>query len=436
MQYLRGAIFATSLIIGFGVPLAPSPTFAQSTEQTDDKDSGQQTSDEETSDEESSLDEQLSELESEVTGEERDGGNSTSNSAGGTSSSNNLNPDLSVILDTGAAWQSDQATLVGGPDPKSFGFFLQSTELAVQADVDPYVTFDAHLVAKLSGLKIGEAYGTTLALPASLQARFGKFKTRFGRVNPLHLHAWHFTALPLVNGKMFGPAGLNGLGAEISQLLPLPWYVEWVLAVQDLASPKTGVGFLRDPAGVEDPLDFVASARLKQFFELSSDWSLLFGLNGAIGRNDSGGLGRRDQFRTDIYGADLFLKWKSSSRGGRSEVGWQTEFVGRKRQTPDDSLVDLGGYSYLYWSPTRRWEFGGRYEYVTGPLDSDDDYLHPNWIEDRQRAGAAVTFYPTEFSRFRLEYMGNRLDDGFDDLGHVVLLQAQLVTGAHGAHKF
>ncbi len=347
-----------------------------------------------------------------------------------------LNPELSVILNAGAAWQANDPVLVGGPDPRGFGPFLQSVELAVRADVDPFFTFDSHLVAGPAGLKVGEAYGTTLALPADLQVRFGKFKARFGRVNPLHLHAWHFTALPLVNGKFFGPAGLNGLGAEIGQLLPVPWYAEWILGVQDLSGEATGRPFLREPASVEGPLDLVATARLEQFFELSADVDLLWGLGTALGRNDSGGAELRDELGTAVYGTDLFVKYNPARTGGRSEVGWQTEAMLRQRQTPGRTLTDAGGYSYLYWRPNRRWEVGGRYEYVTGPFAAERDYLHPDWLDVRQRAGLGVSLFPSEFSRLRLEYMADGFDRGVDDLGHTVILQTQLVTGAHGAHKY
>jgi len=382
--------------------------------------------DDEESDE--SVDEAVSELESELDDEE-DGGGSTPASA--------MNPRLSVILDTGFAWQENDPTLVGGPDPKSFGPFLQVVELAFRADVDPFFTFESHLNATLGGLRVGEAYGTTLDLPARLQMRFGKFKTLFGRVNPLHVHSWRFTALPMVNGKFYGPAGLNGLGLEVSQIVPAPWTVKWVVAVQDLASPRTGTSFLRDPGTLEGPLDLVVSGRLEQFFDLSRDWDVLWGLNAAVGRNDAPNTGEGS--RSEIYGTDLFLKFKPVEKGGRSELGWQTEALLRSRQTTGDSLVDAGGYSYVYWAPDRTWEFGGRYEYVTAPFDGDRDYQNPEWRRDRQRAGLAATFFASNFSRFRLEYMvgGFRRDPaGFEDLAHTVLLQAQLVTGSHGAHKF
>lgn len=372
--------------------------------------------------------EQIQKEVSESTGSEDN--QSNQNQSG---SNQSLNPDISVIMDTGFAWLSDKAEPIGGPDPKEFGFFFQGAELAVDADVDPYFTFDAFLVAKLGGLKVGEAYATSLSLPGGLQWRIGKFKTRFGRLNPTHLHRWHFSTLPLVNAKFFGPAGLNGLGTEISQLLPLPWYVEWSLAVQSLPTAATGRSFIRNQDRIDTPLDLTASGRLKQFFELDRNWSFLWGLNYAIGRNDSEP--PRDH-RTDIFATDLFLKWKSSTSGGRSEVGWQTEAMVRRRASPSGKLVDHGLYSLLYWQPTRQWELGTRYDYVTDATNQSPDYLHPDWTQDRQRASVEVAYLPTEFSRLRIEYGADRLEYLPDHFEHSVTFQAQFVTGSHGAHKF
>ena len=48
----------------------------------------------------------------------------------------------------------------------------------------------------------------------------------FGRINAMHPHVWDFADAPLVNGRLLGPDGLRGVGAQISWILPLPcWSV-------------------------------------------------------------------------------------------------------------------------------------------------------------------------------------------------------------------
>jgi hypothetical protein len=449
--------FCTAIIFGIvaSLTLSPLSTSAQSSDDEDGsssnldaevdrlesevngEDSDAADSTDETSENDTSLEAELDQLESDVSGDESGDGedsdapSSTSSGSSGGGAIQSLNPDLSVILDTGFAWHRREPGLVGGPDPKKFGFFLQNVELAFDAAVDPYFDFDAHLVAKLDGVKVGEAYATTLQLPARLQARVGKFKTDFGRVNPLHVHAWRYVTLPLINGTFFGPAGLNGLGAEISQILPLPWYVEWVVAAQDLGSPKTGRSFLRNPDAVESFDDWVGSARLEQFFTLSADWSLMWGLNYAVGRNH---LTPSDvDSRTDLVGTDLFLKWRAARR--RTEIGWQTEAVWRRRGLDEESLTDLGGYSYLYVRPNALWEIGGRYEYL-GPTEGPTAGQPSVRSSARHRSGLVLSHYPTHFSRLRLQYTADELSSELEDWNHMVFLQMQFVTGAHGAHEF
>lgn len=359
---------------------------------------------------------------------------------GGVATVQTMNPDIAVILTTAAAYHSDEPDLSGGHDPQSFGFNLQGLELSVGGAVDPYFAFDSAILLSQFGVEVEEAYAETLALPAGLQARAGQFKAPFGRHNPTHLHSWHFVTQPLVVGKFFGGESLRGLGAEASWLVPLPWFAEATLAVQNVAGEATGRSFQPSPDAIDDPLDLTAIARLEQFFALSVDWSLLAGVSWAAGRNGTG----RDNI-SEVYGADVFVKWKSSTTGGSQEVGWQTEAMLRRRQVPLDVLQDVGGYSYVYYKPSLFWEFGARHEAVTGvePRQVDGlqlvDARDPDWTETRQRGSLAVGYLPSHFSKLRLEYELDYLPyraGELDEIVHQVFLQLELVAGAHGAHEF
>lgn len=350
-----------------------------------------------------------------------------------------MNPDLSFIADFALSWFSDEPSLVGGHDPTGVGFNLQQLELAIGASVDPYFRFDANLIFTLFGVELEEAYGTTLMLPAGLQLRAGQFLTRFGRSNPTHLHAWRFVVQPLAMGKFFGGEGLRGLGVEVSQLLPLPWFAQWTLSTQNVAGGATGRSFLGSATDIESLLDLTLAARLEQFFELPGRVDMLWGLSGANGPNSSG----RNN-RTDIYGTDILFKYALPSAGGAREIGWQTEALLRRRQAPGAAdaptgtvLQDFGLYSELYYSPSLQWQYAGRYEYVSGVAR---DYLDPDWDQDRQRIATNVTYFPSHFSRLRLEYaidvMPYRDEATVDQVVHMVFLQLELLTGAHGAHRY
>jgi hypothetical protein len=342
-----------------------------------------------------------------------------------------LNPDISFIADVAAAYyttrEGEDPLLSGGHDPKENGFNLQQLELYASGMVDPYFRFDANLVFSQFGVEIEEVYATTLSLPWNLQVRAGQFLTRFGRINNSHPHTWHFVDQMLVLGKFFGGEGNRGLGAELSVLLPLPWFVELVGSATDAAGESTARSFYGGTdLGVQGLEDLQYTAAAKQFFPLSDNWSLFWGVSAAFGPNPTG-MGNR----SEVYGTDLYLKYRPITRGSYTIVSLDVEWLLRRRQVPEDVLQDHGLYAYLFWRFARRWAAAARYEVVSGV---EADPLDPEWVSARQRASANVTFWPTEFSRLRLQYSYDR--PGWRDGYHGFVLAFEFAVGAHGAHKF
>ena len=349
----------------------------------------------------------------------------------GLTASREMNPALSLVADFALAWFSEERNHQrGGHDPTEVGFNLQQLELSLQAAVDPYFRFDANIVFSLFGVEVEEAYGTTLALPWNLQLRAGQFLTRFGRLNASHPHSWDFADQALVLGKMFGSEGQRGLGVEISALLPLPWYVEIVTTMMMADGGATMRSFFgNDDADIDSPYvdDFFYLVAIKQFFDLSRDWSLSWGVSAAFGPNATG----RGN-RTETYGTDLYLKWRPISYGSHSVVSFQTEWMLRRRQVPGDVLQDFGGYAQVLWRFARRWAVGLRYDFLSGVRN---DYLDPEETDHEHRATVAATFWPTEFSRLRLQYSAD-VPRWRDTPVHALFLTLELVAGAHGAHQF
>jgi hypothetical protein len=195
--------------------------------------------------------------------------------------------DLSFVLDVALAAFTSKEPLQGGDhDPTSNGFTFQQLEMSVRSVVDPYLRFDSNIVFRPDGVEIEEAYVTTLDLPANLQVRAGQFLTRFGRLNNTHPHAWDFVDQPFAFSRVFGGEGNRGLGLEASWLTPLPWYAELVGSVTDARGEGTARSFLGGSADrIASPLDFQFTGALKQFFPLSDDLSLMWGLSSATGPN-------------------------------------------------------------------------------------------------------------------------------------------------------
>jgi hypothetical protein len=346
---------------------------------------------------------------------------------------------------------------VGDHDPQQRGFNARNTELAFDGAVDPYFQGFANVVFLLDNdnqteVELEEAFLQTTSLPYNLQLKAGQFFADFGRLNPTHPHTWDFADTPLVNGLFLGPDGLRGVGAQVSWTLPLPWYSQLVFASQN-GRGETGFSFRnpgdngmffdrittdREARGLQD---FVWMPRFENSFNLSDTQTVLAGVSGAFGSNETGA-----NSRTQIYGADLLYKWKSShAEGGFPFVKWQTEFMYRRFQAghgADDSFPvaetfhDWGMYSQVLWGFKKGWVAGIRDDYVhmQDSMFTDDLDRQSRW-----RLSANLTWYPTEFSKIRLQYNQDFLEENFFLPARQVesiFLQWEFILGAHGAHKF
>jgi hypothetical protein len=379
---------------------------------------------------------ELSDIEAALAADEGADAATSAHAGAGSAPGTPMNLDIALVLDVAAAYFSESDPLQSGAhDPVKNGFNLQQLELSLGSVVDPYFRIDANLVFSLFGVELEEAYGTTLDLPFGLQARAGQFLTRFGRINASHPHAWNFVDQPFAIGRVFGAEASRGLGLELSYLAPLPWYAEFVVSSTGAAGEGTARSFFgANDLGVESPADLLYVTALKQFFPLSDDWSLFFGLSGAFGPNSSG----RDN-RTDVFGSDLYLKFRPITCQSPVVVALASEWLYRRRQVPDAVLADVSSYSELFYRFVERWAVAARYEYGSPSYSASgnaavEDPLDPNFTQDRHRIAANVTFYPTEFSRLRLQ--GSRDLPGSRPAVWASFLALELVAGAHGAHTF
>ncbi len=347
-----------------------------------------------------------------------------------------MNPDLSIILTAGLGWFSSAEHLEQGEHGiGDNGFAVQGVELAATANVDPYFRFDLYF--QLSEAEIEEVFLTTLSLPLSLQARAGIMNAAFGRFNPRHLHQWTFVNPPLSHVRFMAEAHFRGAGAELSWLLPLPWY--FTLAAQALM-PSEELGFMSSTFGViensaagrlESPADLVFVGRMENFFELTTDWSLLWGVSGALGRAWNPEAPEVNG-RAGLLGTDLYLKWRPISSGdGDLALSLTLEAMLRRTPDRDGAVWDHGGYAQFDAQLSRRWMFGLRLENVDDLRMGDTAPAGGGWA---WRGGLVATFLPTHFSKLRLQTDIGRERGG--ETGFFVFLQAEVSAGEHGAHKF
>lgn len=340
-----------------------------------------------------------------------------------------MNPDISLILDVALAGFSNDPLQVGAHDPSKNGFNLQQLEMHIESSVDPFFELQANIVFAQFGVEVEEAYARSLSLPYNLQLRAGQFLTQMGRLNPTHPHSWSFLDQPLVNGKFLGPEGSRGLGAELSYLSPLPWYVEIIASATMADGACCARSFLgASTADISSPADLLYTTRIEQFFPLSDSLSLLWGVSAQFGPNTTGFMNR-----SEIYATDLYLRWRPLNDPNRSSVSLQIEAMHRRRQVPDEVLVDSGGYGQLVWQVNARHAFGARHDMVQG-IEANDP-LDPEWIATRHRTSLQWTFLPSHFSRLRIQ-AGRDAPGWYEREIWLAMAGLEVLIGAHGAHGY
>src|SRR6266852_3103207 len=140
---------------------------------------------------------------------------------------------------------------VGDHDPQQRGFNARNIELAFDGAVDPYFEGFANIVFKLdndneTSVEVEEAFMQTTNLPYNLQLKAGQFFAAFGRINPTHPHTWDFADAPIVHALLLGGDGLRGVGAQMSWIVPVPWYSQLIFALQN---GRGGTGYSFRNAG-------------------------------------------------------------------------------------------------------------------------------------------------------------------------------------------
>ena len=367
----------------------------------------------------------------------------------GNAGKNYVNLALDALFAAGASTEPDVPGLeTGGHDPAQRGFTVQNVELVLDGAVDPYFKGQANVVLQITPeggttVELEEVYATTTSLPRNLQVKVGQFFTEFGRLNATHPHTWDFVDQPLVSGRIFGGDGLRSVGARLSWLMPTPFYSEILLGVENASgATMTSFGGVAgdsqfgrplDPDVVKTFGDMLYVPRWNGSFDIGDTQTLVVGLSGAFGPNGTG-----PDADTEIGGVDVLWKWKSPRADkGFPFVKVQAEGMARRYEAaatatlPAETFKDHGAYAQVVWGVKPMWTVGARYDTVGG--DVGDDPADPRF-QPRHRSALEATWYPTEYSKLRLQY-------AYDDRtgspnASSVWLQFEFLLGAHAAHKF
>ncbi|MDO5296791.1 MAG: hypothetical protein Q4F00_09185 [bacterium] len=352
-----------------------------------------------------------------------------------------MNPNISLILLGGAQGG-------GAPDDEyKNSFFLQEAELGISAPVDPNTKAEAYISAhRGGGLEVEEAFVQYSGLGHGLQLRGGIMLNEVGALNSTHTHALPQIDRPLNYSMFLGDEGLSTPGAEVSYLLPVPWYSKVTASVssrvnhhehgheeaEKLAGTEHEHEHEHEEAETEEEFSLfpksdnhnpLFTVRWENMADLNDDTTLALGLSHATSKIDNGTIRN-----SSLTGADLTLKWHPAEDTYK-ELVWRSEYLKAKQSYAAGSgqeNKDLDGwYSYLSYRLNRNLRFGLRYDEADSPL------VHDGRVK---RASAIAEFIANEWNSLRLQY--NHTDPSWQKSYNEVLLQWNVVLGPHGAHKY
>ena len=327
------------------------------------------------------------------------------------------NPDISVIGDFRGLYRSY--------GHHNYDAVLNEAEFSFQSVIDPYARADFFYsvsedpaTGKFSG-EVEEGYLTTLALPAHLQLKAGRFKQSLGRLNLVHPHALPFIDMPDVYVNFFGEEGLKGDGLSLSWLLPNPlFYQELTFEATDV-DPESPT-FERSTAN-----NYLYLAHLRNFWDLSANSTIEFGLTGVNGENVMGKI-------TTIGALDFTYKWKPVQFNTYKMFTFQNEFYYSHAQVNTSIVNALGFYSMIYTQVGKRTFLTGRYDYSNSPFSN---------IFVQQSGSLTLGWEATEFQKIEIEAKYTTMNQPMEQYNYEknftsAFLRWIFVIGSHGAHRY
>ncbi|MGC8805052.1 MAG: hypothetical protein ACP5QD_03875 [Candidatus Ratteibacteria bacterium] len=356
------------------------------------------------------------------------------------------NPNISLILDTfgySSSLKRDELEkwnipgfISKGIDHKE-GANIHAAELYLFAPVDPFFNLYATIPVTEDGVELEEAYLVTTNLPAGLQAKIGKFKSGFGRLNSQHAHIWNFVDPPLIYRAFVGHEGINEKGIQLTWLPQLPIYTQF--GVEALQGDNE-ILFGSDASGGLHAF----SAFIKSSIDVGDYGTILFGPSVISGKTKTDSIKEDHIFTGDstLIGFEFTYKWKPSR--WKSFI-LQSEYMfrhqkGKLLDTTTQTIQDLkraqdGLYLQSIYQ-TGRWGFGARYDLLEPFKDQYKlDGTNISFGDKPWRASAMVEFNPSEFSKIRLQY---NYDKSNRDrrTNNEWFIQFIGGVGAHAAHTF
>lgn len=340
------------------------------------------------------------------------------------------NPDIGVVGDV-VFWADSAKADTEGADRVS----VRELEFLFSSAVDPYSRFDAALsISDFEDLSVEEAYLTRYDLPMGLTARVGRILPRIGKSISVHRDTLDTVDEPMVIEKYFGNHGYNKTGVDLTKQVELPWEISHALTFGVLEGGNGEGGTLFGDTR-RRPTFYT---HLKNYADLSESLGLELGLSHLVGSRDSDAA-----FEVNVLGMDATLiqryadqrhvKLQGEAYGvHRTESHYFSEDADtgeRRLEDLDDARHLWGGYLLADWRFHPQWATGFRFDAVQ-LIETEENFANPASFQ-RGYTGY-LTFYQSEFARWRVQYSHIDETSGNDD--DRIFVQGTFAIGEH-KHK-
>ena len=346
-----------------------------------------------------------------------------------------LNPRMTAFINFAARADDKGVTDASGEHPIDNRAFVRTVELDLRAPVDPYAEAATIIsveneAGKEFAIDAEEAWGLLKRLPIlesaplGLKLKIGKYRAPIGTNNKIHMHDLPWTTRPLPVARYLGTehgeffeAGFNPVGIDADFFLPT--LIPTTTMEMNLDLVRAGdIGIAEGHPGTQPA--YIGH------LSLSRDWNNehLLLLGGSFYQENGLEPSR-------VIGADLTYKWApAEERESHSFVAGGEVFFARHSFNDSagfQTMSPMGWFSYLQYQLSWWLYAGVRYESVEEP---SNDRLTTSGI------ATYLSYYTTEFLRFRLGYEHHVSDIPELDNVNTGVFEVNFVIGSHPTEPY
>lgn len=338
-----------------------------------------------------------------------------------------LNPDISAIGEMSIFSHNDEERM---NEKDKLNLTRPGLELNINGYLNPYARADAVIAWEgEENAVIEELWATILrGLPLNANLRAGKYRLEFGRLNPIHPHAYSFIDLPMVHESFFGEEGLNDVALRTAFLLPTG------NAFTELMGAVTKGNALLEEDALEG--NDTTHLNLGGFGRITTSLAVSETAELSLGGSFLNSVYEIDprQLRTSLLGFDAKYK---NVKSRYSTLLFEGEFLYRSQeQDSADNVTSYGGYAYIDYKFHKVYNVGGMFDYTSLKSLEFDTLGTPSEVTSNTWRGALfVGFAPIEeTSLVRLvgHWTKPEETDGIWELA----LQLVFSLGPHKPHNF